>query len=298
MSLKLEGIWCPMVTPLKKDSSVDVATLKRLVDHLIGSGVDGLFPLGTNGEFALLSDEERKTVAAVVVDQANSRVPVAVGVSDPCTEKVIGYSKLAKDLGADAVVSTPPYYYTVTDEAMYRFYKTVSNGIDVPLLAYNIPEWTHNFIPPQVVKRLADERLIVGMKYTQYNFLNLLKFHEVAAGKIAIFTGSDALAYSNLEFGGAGAVIGISNVIPKEAAMIFDEFKRGNLKKAKELQAKALPVMEAIGLGKFPAGVKEAMRLIGMPVGDVKPPMLPATSEEKRQIKELLERSGNVKIRK
>lgn len=284
-----------MATPLKRDGSFDAATTRRYVDYLIDGGVDGLFPLGTTGEFALLSDEERKAVAEVVVDQANSRVPVAIGVSDPCTEKVVNYSRVAKDVGADAAVTTPPYFYALTDEAIYGFYKTVSNEIDLPLLAYNIPEWSHNFIAPGVVKRLAEERLIVGMKYTQYNFLNLQKFHEVTKGKIAIFTGSDALTYSNLEFGGAGAVIGISNIVPKEASMIFDEVKKGNLKKAKGIQASVLPVVEAIGIGKYPAGMKEAMKLVGMPVGDVKQPMLPSTQEEKKQIRELLSRAGLIK---
>ena len=284
-----------MATPLKKDGTLDVATLKRYVDYLIDGGVDGLFPLGTTGEFALLSDNERQKVAEVVVDQANSRVPVAIGVSDPCIEKVVNNSRAAKDAGADAVVTTPPYFYTVTDEAIYGFYKSISNQVGLPLIAYNIPEWSHDFITPSVVRRLTDERLIAGMKYTQYNFLNLLKFHEATKGKISIFTGSDALTYSNLEFGGAGAVIGISNVIPKEASAIYDEFRKGNLKKAKDIQQKALPVIEAIGLGKYPAGLKESMRLIGMPVGDPKLPILPSTQEEKKQIKELLGRAGIVK---
>jgi 4-hydroxy-tetrahydrodipicolinate synthase len=286
-----------MATPLKKDGSFDSATTKRYVDYLIDDGIDGLFPLGTTGEFALLSDGERRKVAEAVVDHANSRVPVAIGVSDPCIENVVNNSRVAKDIGADAVVATPPYFYTVTDEAIYEFYKTISKKVDLPLLAYNIPEWSYNYIPPSIVKRLADEKLIAGLKYTQYNFLNLLKFHEVTNGKIAVFTGSDALTYSNLEFGGAGAVIGISNVIPKEASMIYDEYKKGNLKKAKDIQAKALPVIEAIGLGKYPAGLKEAMKLVGMPVGDVKPPLLPATREEKKQIKELLSRAGLIKAR-
>lgn len=294
MKLKLEGIWCPMATPLNKDGRIDTSKTRELVDFLITGGVDGLFPLGTTGEFALLSSNERKQVTETVVDQANGRVPVAIGVSDPCFENVLQFSKVAKDAGADTVVATPPYYYTVTDEAMYQFYKNLSRASELPLIAYNIPEWTHNFISVNVVKRLAEENLIVGMKYTEYNFLNLLRFLEAVKGKIAVFTGSDAMACTNFEFGGSGAVIGISNVAPKKASGIFDEFGKGNVKKARELQKELLPVVEAIGIGKFPAGLKEAMKLIGMPVGDVKAPLLPLTPAEKEKVRKFMQQSGSL----
>jgi 4-hydroxy-tetrahydrodipicolinate synthase len=292
MKLRMEGIWCPMATPLKKDGSVDSKTLGEYVDYLIDGGVEGLFPLGTTGEFALLSDKERSEVAQVVVDQTNGRVPVAIGVSDPCTERVLSFSKNAKDIGADAVVATPPYYYTVTEEAMYRFYKRVGSKIDLPLILYNIPAWTQNYVPPEIVKKLADEGLIVGMKYTEYNFLNLQKFISATRGKIAVFTGSDALTFSNLEFGGAGAVIGVSNVAPKQSAMIYDEFKKGNLKKASKIQSDLLPVIEAIGVGKYPAGLKEAMKYVGMPLGEVKEPLLPLDASDKLYVKASLKRAN------
>lgn len=292
MNSKLEGIWSPMATPLKKDGSLDSPTIRILVDFLIDGGIDGLLPLGTSGEFALLSDSERREITNVVVDQANGRVPVVVGVSDPSIEKILQYSRYAKDAGADAIIAVPPYYFTTTNEGLYQFYKKLSEDTGMPLMIYNIPEWTHCLVPPDIVKRLADEKLVVGMKYTEDNFLNLLKFHQETKGKIAIFTGSDALAYSNLEFGGSGAVIGISNVAPRESAKIFDEFKSGNLRKAKELQMKLLPVIEAIGIGKFPAGLKEAMKLVGIPVGEVKPPLLPLTGTEKKLVRDLMRQSG------
>ncbi|MGI0090178.1 MAG: dihydrodipicolinate synthase family protein [Nitrososphaerales archaeon] len=292
MTLKLEGIWSPMATPLKKDGSFDPQTTRALVDFLIDGGIDGLLPLGTSGEFALLSDTERKAVAEIVVDQANGRVPVVVGVSDPSIDKVLRYSREAKDAGADAIIATPPYYFTTTNEGLYRFYKKLSIDSEMPLMIYNIPDWTHSIVPPDIVKRLAEEDLVVGMKYTEYNFLTLLKFHREAKGKIAIFTGSDALAYSNLEFGGSGAVIGISNVAPKEASSIFDELKGGNLRKAREAQTLLLPVIEAIGIGKFPAGLKEAMKLVGMPVGEVKAPLLSLTPDEKKEVRKLVQQSG------
>src|SRR5207245_6948354 len=217
MKLKLEGIWTPIPTPLTKQGRVDTDATRRLVDFHIESGIDGLLPLGTSGEFALLQREERKALVNVVVDQANSRVPVVAGVSDPSIENIVQLSTDAKEAGADWVIATPPYYFTTNDEGHYHNFKTISESIDLPLLIFNIPEWTHSFVTPETVQHLADEKLVVGMKYTENNFLNLIRFLKTSRNKISIFAGSDAMAYSNLEFGGSGAIIGCANVAPKVA---------------------------------------------------------------------------------
>jgi 4-hydroxy-tetrahydrodipicolinate synthase len=292
MKGKLEGIVAPMATALTENLRIDEKTTRRLVDFLVDGGVNGLFPLGTSGEFALLDREERKLVIQTVVDQANGRVPVLAGVSDPSLSNVIRYAKDAKEAGADAIVATPPYYFTTGEEGLYEHFETIASQGELPLFVYNIPEWTHLFVPPAVVERLADKRLIVGMKYTEYNLLNLLRFIKVARERISILTGSDAMAFTNLEFGGSGGVIGVANVAPRLASSIFDEFKRGNIEAARKSQAKLLPVIEAIGVGRFPAGLKEAMMIIGMPVGSVRKPLQPLTSVERETVAGFLREAG------
>jgi 4-hydroxy-tetrahydrodipicolinate synthase len=292
MKLKLEGIWTPIPTPLTKQGRVDTDATRRLVDFHIEAGIDGLLPLGTSGEFALLSREEREVMVKTVVDQADSRVPVVAGVSDPSIENVVDLSSDAKEAGADGVIATPPYYFTTTDDGHYHHFKTISESIDLPLLIYNIPEWTHSFVTPETVQRLADEKLVVGMKYTEYNFLNLIRFLKASRNKISIFAGSDALAYSNLEFGGAGAIIGSANVAPRLASKIFDDYKKGDLDGARECQEKLLPVITALGVGKYPAALKEAMSLIGMPVGPLKEPLQALSIAEKRLVARLLKSGG------
>src|SRR5712664_494331 len=214
MKLKLEGIWTPIPTPLTRNGRVDEKATRRLVDFHIEAGIDGLLPLGTSGEFALLSREEREVLVNTVVDQADHRVPVVAGVSDPSIDRVLQLSSDAKKAGADAVIATPPYYFTTTDEGHYHHFKTISENIDLPLLIYNITEWTHSFVTPETVQGLADEKLVVGMKYTENNLLNLIRFLTESRNKIAIFAGSDAMAYPNLDFGRAGAIIGAANVAP------------------------------------------------------------------------------------
>jgi 4-hydroxy-tetrahydrodipicolinate synthase len=292
MKLKLEGIWTPIPTPLTKHGKVDTDATRRLVDFHIESGIDGLLPLGTSGEFALLQREERKVLVNAVVEHADSRVPVVAGVSDPSIANVLQLASDAKEAGADAVIATPPYYFTTTDEGHYHHFKAISEAIDLPLLIYNIPEWTHSFVTPETVQRLADEKLVVGMKYTENNLLILIRFIKVSRNKISIFAGSDAMAYSNLEFGGAGAIIGSANVAPKVASKIFDDYKKGDLGAARESQEKLLPVINALGIGKYPAALKEAMSLIGVPVGPLKEPLQALSIAEKRIVAGLLKSGG------
>jgi 4-hydroxy-tetrahydrodipicolinate synthase len=292
MKLTLEGIWTPIPTPLTKDGRIDEDATRKLVDFHIEAGIDGVLPLGTSGEFALLSREERKALVSAVVDQVRHRIPVVAGVSDPSIENVIRLSSDAKKAGADGVIATPPYYFTTTDEGHYQHFKTISESIDLPLLIYNIPEWTHSFVTPDTVQRLAEEKLVVGMKYTEYNFLNLLRFLKTSGTKIAIFAGSDAMAYSSLEFGGSGAIIGSANVAPKVASKIFDDYKKGDQSGARESQEKLLPIIDALGVGKYPAALKEAMNLIGMPVGPLKEPLQSLSVAEKRIVAGLLRRGG------
>src|SRR3989441_3784349 len=202
---KLEGIIAPMATAITRDEKIDVKSTRTLVDFLIGGVIDGLFPLGTSGEFALFDREERKTVIETVVDQTKGRVPVLAGVSDPSLENVLAFAKDAEDAGADAIVATPPYYFTTSDDGLFDYFEAIAGKSGLPLVVYNIPEWTHLFVPPNVIQRLAEKRLIVGMKYTEYNFLNLLRFLRVAGGGLSLFIGPDAHTFTHLKnFGGGG----------------------------------------------------------------------------------------------
>ena len=292
MTLSVSGIWSPMPTPFGQSGEVDVDRIRELTDYLIEGGVDGLFPLGTTGEFALLDREERKRVVEAVVDRANSRVPVLAGVCDPSPRNAISFAKDAADAGADGVVATPPYYYRLDEEGLYTHFKMIHESVSLPLVLYNIPEWTHNFVPVSVVSRLASENVIVGMKYTEYNFLNLLRFIEATRNRISVLTGSDAMTYSCLEAGGSGAVISVSNILPREASNIFDLFKEGRLEEAKRVQESILPAIEAAGIGYFPAGLKEAMKVVGFPVGMVRKPQTPLSESEREAVKTLLRKAG------
>src|SRR6266704_486403 len=134
---KLEGIIAPMATAITRDEKIDEKTTRTLVDFLIDRGIDGLFPLGTNGEFALFDRQERKTVLETVVDQTNGRVPVLAGVSDPSLDNVLAFAKDAEDAGADAIVATPPYYFATGEDGLFNHFETIAREGGLRLVVYN-----------------------------------------------------------------------------------------------------------------------------------------------------------------
>ena len=134
MTLAVRGIWSPMPVPFDGSGEVDLARLGELTDYLIEGGVDGLFPNGTTGEFALLDREERRKVVETVVDRANSRVPVLAGVGDPAPRNAISLAKDAADVGADGVVATSPYYYRVDEEGLYNHFNIFFESVYVILV--------------------------------------------------------------------------------------------------------------------------------------------------------------------
>ena len=277
-----------MPTPMEGSGEVDEATTRKLVDRLLEGGVDGLFPMGTTGEFALFTREERKRVVQVVAEQAKGRAPVIAGISDPAPENVLEYAKDAEEAGADALIATPPYYYSVTEEGMLRHYESIHAKTSLPLFVYNIPEWTHNYVTPKTIERLVERGVISGMKYTEYNMLNLVTFIRTVGDKIPVFTGSDAMLLTCVEYGGAGAIVSVANLFPKPTSSVYDLAEAGKYEEAKALLLNLLPAIRAAGVGKFPAGLKEGMRQVGFPVGDVRPPLLPVGEEEKGVIRSLI----------
>ncbi len=287
-----KGLIVPILTPFDNEEKLDVEALKNHVDFLVEKGVHGIFPLGTAGEFALLSADERVKVIEAVIDAVNGRVPVYAGVSDPGTMNAVNYARAARDLGADAVVATPPFYYKTDEEGILNHFTSIVERSEIPLIIYNIPSWTHQPVSLRVAERLAEHDLVIGMKYTTNDLHSFWEYVQALGDRISMLIGADSLFYSALEFGADGAVLGGANVAPDLFAEIYNTHARGDREASFEAQRRVLPIVEAMELGTFPAALKEAMRLIGRPMGEVRKPLTPLSEAEKRTVAEYLKSAG------
>jgi 4-hydroxy-tetrahydrodipicolinate synthase len=285
----LRGIVVAMVTPFKRTRGQDLhlETLRRHTEFLVENHVHGLMTLGTSGEFGLLNRDERRQVIETVVDATAHRIPVIAGVSESGTKGAIALAREAKDVGADIMVATGPYYYKTNDDGLFAHYQAILDAVDLPLMTYNIPSWTGYNTPPYVVKRLVDKNpgRVVGVKFTTNDMVLFLDYIRLLQDDLSIFIGSDDLIFAALGSGAAGAVAGCANVFPRETRQIYDYFEKGNLMKSKELQNDIDPFAHAMNLGTYPSAVKEALAMIGHDCGPVRRPLMPLSNAERKKVK-------------
>ena len=262
----LSGVLIALASPLKRDGGVDEPGLARLVEHVLAGGAHGLLPLGSTGETASLDEKARRTVLAAVVRAANGRVPVICGVAQSHLDAARIEVEAAGRLGADAALVAPPFYYPTDQVGVLDFYRQLADGAPLPLMLYNIPQFTKVVAEPATVASLAREGAIQGIKDSSRDF----EYFEgicIATRDIAgfrIFTGSDTMLLASLAMGGSGTICGAGNVVPDWVVRIYDEFERGDLDAARNAQDRLYALVSAVREGVFPLAIKAALHMLGI----------------------------------
>jgi len=292
MGLTVKGIIPAMVTPLDGNEEIDEAGIRELINYLVESGVHGIFVCGSQGESYALTEDEKRRVIEVTVDEVNGRVPVYAGTGAVTTKATIRLSRYAVDAGADAVTIVTPYFIRPSQDELYTHYRRIAESVDSPVLIYNNPGRTNVNLEAETVKKLAEIDNIVGIKDSSGDLTLTAQYIMECPSDFAVLAGRDSLILATLLYGGKGAVAATANVAPKLVVNIYESFIHGDLEKARELQFKLLPLRLAFSLGTFPVVVKEAMNLLGRPSGPAKSPVSSLPEEKKAKLKLLLEELG------
>ncbi|MCM3030769.1 4-hydroxy-tetrahydrodipicolinate synthase [Niallia sp. MER 6] len=273
--MELKGIIPAMLTPLTIEQKVNDSVTRQLTNHLLDSGVHGLFILGTNGEFHLLNKEEKLTFAKIVIEEANGRVPVIVGTGGNSTEETIDLSQKMEQLGADALSVITPFFISPSQAEMAVHFEKVAKSTSLPILLYNIPARTGVNLEPETVSRLAKVPNIVGIKDSSGNFANIENYINATKDEdFSVFAGTDSLILQTLQAGGKGAVAATANMVPDVVVAIYDKWLEGNIEAAKENQEKLQPLRDTFKHGTLPSVLKKAVELYSVPVG---PPKMPVS---------------------
>ena len=291
----LTGVLPALISPLRSDGSVDEAAVARLVEHTVQAGVRGLLALGSTGETASLDETARRAIVSSVVSAAAGRVPVLCGVAQSHLSAARVEVEAAARLGAAAALVAPPFYYLIDQATLLAFYRQLAKSSPIPIMLYNIPQYTKIVAQPTTVAALAGEGTIVGMKDSSRDF----EYFEAVAlatrqlPAFRLFTGSDTMLLASLVMGGAGTICGAANVAPGWIVRIYDAYTRGDLVAARSDQDKLYELVTLLRAGGvFPASIKAACHLQGICEPWCAAPVQPLDDQLEARLRDRLEAWG------
>ncbi len=257
------GSGVALVTPMKKDGSVDYQKLDELVEWQVNEGINAIVTCGTTGEASTLDDEEHISVIEAVVDKVNKRVPVVAGTGSNNTQHGIHLAKEAERVGADALLVVTPYYNKATKKSIIAHYKAICDTIELPVILYSVASRTGMNLDYRTVKELKQIPNIVGIKEASADIAQIVEIAQLVDENFALYSGNDDQVLPLLAVGGSGVISTISNILPKETATMVRNFLEGNIAQARATQLKQLPLIQAVFSEVNPVPIKAAVSLLG-----------------------------------
>jgi 4-hydroxy-tetrahydrodipicolinate synthase len=283
------GCGTAMVTPFRKDLSLDEDALRRLIRRQIAAGINFLAPCGTTGESPTLTQEEHLRVVAITLEEAKGKVPILAGAGGYDTHKVIEMAREIERLGADGILSVTPYYNKPTQEGLYHHYKAIASAISLPIILYNVPPRTSVNIDPATVRRLAEIENIIGVKEASGNIAQITQVIQQAPEEFIVLSGDDSVTLPIVAMGGRGIISVASNEIPAQMTRLAQLCLSGDFAGARALQRTYTPLLDVNFIETNPVPVKAAMAEMGLLEAVWRLPLVPPRVENLAKIRTVLE---------
>lgn len=288
------GCGTALVTPFRRDSSLDEAALRRLVRRQVDAGIDFLVPCGTTGENPTLTRHEHLRVVEVTQEEAAGRVPVLAGAGGYNTAEVVALVKELQAMRVAGILSVTPYYNKPTPEGLYQHYKAIAAAVSLPVIVYNVPRRTATNIDTATLKRLAELDNIIGIKEASGDIGQVASMLGHLPEAFTVLSGDDALALPIIALGGRGLISVVSNEIPAEMTQLVRYCLEDDFEHARYLQQRFLPLMEVNFIESSPIPVKAAMAAMGLLEPVWRLPLCPPKPENEEKIRGVLECLGLV----
>lgn len=280
-----KGMATALVTPMTADG-VDYEALGRLIEFQLASGINALVAVGTTGESATLTPQERNEVIRYTVERVNGRVPVIAGTGTNNTLHAVEYSKIACQIGADALLVVTPYYnYNKSlDSGLLAHYRAIADCVDRPIIVYNVPSRTGCNILPATIEKLAEHPNIAAVKEASGNMSQVVELFARCGDKLDIYSGEDALTVPMLAMGGMGTISVLSNVAPAQAVAMTDAFFAGRVQEAASMQCRYLPLIRDLFCEANPIPVKAAVSALGYGEEHIRLPLVPMQEDNRQRM--------------
>ncbi len=282
------GVFPYLVSPVAPDGSVLEAELRRLVDHLIASGVHGLTPLGSTGEFAYLDAAQRRRIVEVVVEQAKGRVPVVAGVAATTTADAVRQAKDYAAIGADGILAILEAYFPLAEAAVIAYFTAIADATDRPVVLYTNPNFQRSDLTLPAIDVLSQHPRIVGIKDASTNTGRLLSILNRTGGRLEVFAASAHIPAAVMMIGGKGWMAGPACAIPRESVRLYELCRAGKWEAALALQRALWQVNELFAAHSLAACIKGALQIQGFAVGDPVPPQAPLSAEGRAAVEKAL----------
>ena len=290
----MRGCATALVTPFKRDGSVDLDCFQRLVERQIKGGVKILVPCGTTGESVTMSDSERLAVIRATVEVAKKlKAHVIAGTGSNNTAATIDFTRKAREAGADAALVVAPYYNKPTQEGMVAHFSEIAKSVKgLPIMLYNVPSRTSSNISAATTLRLAEKHEnIVATKEASGNFSQIMEILKDRPRNFRVFSGDDAATLPMVALGADGLVSVISNELPKDTSRMVEAALKGAFTAARKIHYKILPLMEANFIEASPAPCKFVMKELGLLEENLRLPLVPVTRETQSTLRKAMEAS-------
>ena len=286
------GCGTALVTPFRRDQSLDEETLRRLVRRQIDAGINFLVPCGTTGESPTLTRAEHLRVVEIAIEEARGKVPVLGGAGGYCTREVIELARELERLGADGILSVTPYYNKPTQEGLYQHYQAIASAIRIPIVVYSVQGRTGVNVEPSTLARLARIENIVAVKEASGNIAQMAAILNEVPSDFTVLSGDDAVTIPLMAMGGRGIISVASNEIPREMTQLAQACLRGDFESARAIQKRFFALMSVNFVESNPIPVKAAMGLMRLLDPVFRLPMVPPSPANLARIEKVLESAG------
>src|ERR1035437_2857653 len=288
---QLKGTGVAIVTPFAKNGSVDYAGLTKLINHIIEGKVEYLVVLGTTGEAATLTSEEKQQILTHVIKETNKRVPLVLGIGGNNTQEVINTIKHSNLSAFAAILSVSPYYNKPSQDGIYQHYKAIAKSTKKPIVLYNVPGRTASNITAETTLRLAhDFKNIVGIKEASGNMEQCMTIINNKPKDFLVISGDDNLTLPLIACGGDGVISVVANAFPKSFSDMVRAALKGDFDTARTLHYQTFEITKALFADGNPGGVKIALELLAICGSDVRLPLVKPRKEVQKALKRLIKR--------
>ena len=289
MRIPFTGVGTALITPFRKDGSIDEPAVRRLARRQIEAGIHFVSPCGTTGEAPTLSDAEKLRVCQLVVEEAAGRVPVLAGAGGYNTREVIELIHALEAIGVDGILSVTPYYNKPTPEGLFQHYKAIAESTRLPIILYNVPGRTGVNLDVPTVTRLSALRNIVGVKEASGNLVQMSEIVAAVSSEFLLLSGDDPIAVAVMAIGGRGLISVASNAIPSEMVQVIELSEKGDFTGARRLHRWLLPFLQVNFIEANPIPVKAAMAAMGLIEETYRLPLVPPSTSARDKVMKVLQ---------